>query len=396
MINKNNLYQIEYKKRPGKIKKIIFVLLVIFALTTGAVTYLKILGINPVDTIGAFAESLFSGKIFRGNGEAVSARGVEIQLEKRSSPQAGIAGNEIYIWDGSIIRCFDFNGREIMSYIQEGTKPRLLVNRDFAVAFDIEGTKISVFENGKLKFNEHVDGTILNSSLSDNNILTVVHKTEGYKGAISVYDMNSENPFLFVRKFAAMHPIWAEVDRNKNYLAVNKININETVVKTVFEFLDMVTGKPLASVDANEGVFVKNGYFRNGYFFCVSGSNVLCIDSNFKIKYNESLSQKSLSSAVKDACFSGSETAICMENGFTCIYNSNGLYRSFETGIYPVSFSFFGNTLAYNTGREIIITDKGGNIRKRINTDKEALNILIGDRGKAVLILSDSMIIMKI
>lgn len=88
-----------------------------------------------------------------------------------------------------------------VAYIEDTvtmSHPVCQVNKDAAVVYDAGGTFLAVYQKRDQVFKLDGDSTILSARLGTNGFLTVVTRSSGYKGVVSVYN-SSFSPLLDLR-----------------------------------------------------------------------------------------------------------------------------------------------------------------------------------------------------
>ena len=130
----------------------------------------------------------------------LALRSVETDASGAAAPFTHAGGDSIsfaYL-KGGILQCsaagahyYSFSGDQYAEEVPPLSQPVLSASSSAGVVYDAGGESLFLFQDGQEAFSLDVDGTLLSARVNDSGWLAVTAQQSGYKGSVTVYNVNS-------------------------------------------------------------------------------------------------------------------------------------------------------------------------------------------------------------
>ena len=130
----------------------------------------------------------------------LALRSVETDASGAAAPFTHAGGDSIsfaYL-KGGILQCsaagahyYSFSGDQYAEEVTPLSQPVLSASSSAGVVYDAGGESLFLFQDGQEAFSLDVDGTLLSARVNDSGWLAVTAQQSGYKGSVTVYNVNS-------------------------------------------------------------------------------------------------------------------------------------------------------------------------------------------------------------
>lgn len=277
------------------------------------------------------------------------------------------------------LQYFDKNGQIIWQTSIAVNKPVIRTSKDYLLVADIGGRHILVLKGKNKKWEQEVDGNIINVNMARNGFISVVHELERVRAAVSVFNTEGHRRFTFGK--AENYILSARFLLGDTQILVNSVDVSGTKVNTVLEYID-ISGKPVGGETLKEGsLFPSVWPLTSGAAFAVGDSKVVYVykenswEENIYGKTYSSMTvgDKYLVLAVsrqeRPGIFSSNRTDIQTYNidgQINTVYKIEDSVRNIQT---------FEQIIAVNTGREIFLIDPYGRLLGKISAISDVLEV---------------------
>jgi len=245
------------------------------------------------------------------------------------------------------IKVLDYSGHESLSDSFRMTRPAIVSANGRAVAFDIGGTAVRVFNNNQILSSFEVSGAIVSASINQNGWFTVsTQEGGGLRGVTTVF--NSQGAGVFRVNLGGGYILSSVLSADNRSLAV--LNLTETGSRiTLYHGLNQV--EPNNEFVLPGELIIDMRFLPNGDLLAISTNMLIIIDVNGV-------------SSAKFEFFASRLGGYIFEDGFTILHLLD----------YGVG----------HTGR-LLRLDEGGDIIAEYPTEREIASMSFGGGFLAVL-----------
>lgn len=387
------------RKRSKEGKKsglLLFILLVVVILFLAYKAYLKS---GNEDFVNIDIEKLISKVINKDSDETEETRIVEVKYEVKDKPCFEVYNNWIIKCTKYSVVALDRNGNEQWNISVLLDKPVLKSGKSGLLVADIGGRNVYFIKDKSIKWQKAVDGDIINADINDDGYTTVVHKVEGYRALMVLFDPDGQE--IFRRYIVDTFVISSHVLSSGKQVIINSLDVSGASASSYIEFTDLL-GNPFAAVVPEEGQMYPVLLFLNdGSFALLNDTTIIYYNKN-REKFWENKYEKIYASGV----LSGKYFIIAAKNDssrsnltdiFIINQNGNELEKlTIEGQVYNIFAVPRYDIAAINNKREIIFINSKGNIEGRCSSISDIQKVLILSKNEAALITKKSITIMEV
>ena len=221
-------------------------------------------------------ESEFSG--FRGllSSDAPVVTATEFTFDVgRDRVFAHMNGSTVGV--GSLgIQVFDGEGNETLREPFQMNEPAISQSGQRAIAFDIDGTALRVFNATEIITNIEANGAIVSASINQNGWFCVItHEGGGSRGTVRVYNNNGNEVYTVI--LGSGFALSAMLSNDNNSLAILNITSHGSRV-AIYRGLDEPKAEPDYAFDFIDGLIIDIFYLQNGNILALSMNSLILID----------------------------------------------------------------------------------------------------------------------
>jgi len=325
---------------------------------------------------------------------------VEVKYEIKDKPYFEVYNDWIIKCTIYNVTALDRNGREQWSIPLLLNKPMLKTGKSGLLIVDIGGRNIYFIKDKNIKWQKAVDGDIINADISEDGYVTVVHKMEGYKALVVLFDPEGQE--IFRRYIAETFVISSKVSPSGDQVIINCLDVTGANASSYIEFTDFL-GNPFAALVPKEGcMYPVLLVLNDSTFSLLDDTTMICYDKNRektweneyeRIYAGNVLSGKYFIIAVKDDSDGRSNLTDIL------IINKNGqeiCKQAIDGEVYNIFVSSDHDIAAINNKREVIFINSKGKILGRFSSISDIQKVLILSKNEVAIITKDNITITEI
>ena len=186
-------------------------------------------------------------------------------------------GGSFLIASTTGVQMFGQDGTELVFKSSVMTNPAVDTCGDYAVAFDIGGTRVYVLSKSELIYSVTTEEKIIDAAVNANGWITLCTQEEGYNGQVTVY--NREGTAVY-QWFSGENFLLAAALANSNgRMAVLTIGQEASRI-TVF---DLNSEEPRASIDISREVLIDLAFKSGDTLAAISTDHVYFLNVNGEV-----------------------------------------------------------------------------------------------------------------
>lgn len=282
---------------------------------------------------------------------------------------------------------FDTNGNLLWNEVIQMQEPELKVAGKYVLINEIGSKRISLYNGKKHLYTIQTESNIISCDLSENGDVVAVTEKPFYKGQVVVYNKKGER--IFAWDSGSYNILDADISA-KRRVAISLLNTDEGADSFI------------TSMTVNGAVKYKTELFRNTILFDVeyvgetvnafSEKGVRGISASGKVVWEDIYEDKNLSRRMigtngeKVLFFDTAES-----DEFVAISKEGKSYSPIKAESEPDCISIKEGLVAYNSGRDIILTNRSGKSVKRATCDSDIRQLHIINSGKVLAVYSSSI-----
>ena len=240
-------------------------------------------------------------------------------------------------------------------------EPILKVSDEYVLISETGGKKISLYKGKKLMFSAETEGNILTADLSAKGDVIAVTQKEYYKGQVAVFNKSGKK--IFVWDSGSYSILDAAISKGRK-VAVSLLSTDEGA-SSIIQIFD-VRGKEICKTDAFDNTVFFDMRFDGETLSLLSESKCVSMTEKGKIRWEYDFEGRKIK---KSAVFQNGNRAILFDNdgiGEIVVLKASGkAYEPIKTENMPDTININSRYVAYNNGRNAVLTNYGG---KRVLT----------------------------
>lgn len=322
----------------------------------------------------------------------------ELKYDAREHPVYTLYGEYIIQCSKDSVKGLNKNGEEQWSIPVSVANPLVKISGNSMLVADIGGKGIYVINGKAVKWSKKLDNSIINADISDNGYVSVVHEAKGYKGAVTVFNLQGGE--YFTRYIGENFTLMARVSPSGKSVVIDSVDASGVTTGTVLEFTDTF-GKPLAKVTKQDMLIPVLWYLEDDSVVTGSNNAITCFDRNGRQKWEQQFSKvfsanvvldKYIAAAVGENDKKGSEGKINVElvdsNGkFTPIYGLNDEVRDIQA---------YSNIIAVNTGNDVYFINTRGKLIRKYSSKTDIVKVCFFNKQEAAVVTKGTVTVIKI
>ena len=310
-----------------------------------------------------------------------------VAIDSAGNSQFALFDNSILCVTETSYKGYSKKGEVLWETAIRMQNPTLLVQGGYVMISETGARKISLYKGKKHLFTAETEGNIISCDLSKNGDIVAVTEKEFYKGQVVVINNNGKT--IFAWDSGSYNILDAAIAQNRR-VAVSRLNTDQgvTSIKTC---LDVNGNTIYKSENFTDNIVFDLSYIDNT-LYAVSESRLMKITKKGEIDWEYGYSDKTLSS-YKHA--SNGNTLLLFEssaNGELIVVKGSGkAYEPIKTELMPTSIDITPNRIAYNNGRDVLISKYNGKFLISATCDSDIKKLYMTDKSHALCVYTSSI-----
>lgn len=376
---------------------LLFFVLLVTVLCTAVVAYLNSKGIDIKEVS---LKDVIENRFFIGEKDSYEIECKEIEYGANLQQEFVIHKDYIIRCTKSGIEYYDKNGEEKWLFPVALNKPLVKSSGKYLLVADLETKDIYVFSGKEKIWESRLEYSILSADINNSGYVTIVHKGDRNKSAVSVY--NREGAFLFTKIKAESFVISAGVSPDTKNVIVNSVDYSGINANTGLDLYTIsggdVKGKKL------ENTILASLWFLNHDTIAAAGdSEIFLMSEDLDVKWSEKISGKVMSSNVMKNkyavfAFSSREDAgiLDTDKSHVLIVDEKGRKVSdYKLSQDIVNIACGESLIAVNTGKNIYFIDVAGQLRGSVSLEKDIKNVQFFNDKEALAVTREGIVVLK-
>ncbi|MEA4813580.1 MAG: DUF5711 family protein [Oscillospiraceae bacterium] len=236
------------KRKKGMAAALAVILVIVFAVVLVAAFWDK-LNIDALRRIVTYG----------GANQSETAENGAFEYEDAASECFASLGDDLVILTNNSVSVRDRDGKTLFTCDVQMNDPVLDVGKDKAVAYDVGGSSLVVFDAKEqcLKLTLDKNLAFISASLNDSDYLAVTAQKSGEKGCVSVYDSNMNLVFEF--NSSQRYVMNACVTADCSYLVAETLGQSDGSYISEMAVYKLKSGEQLSSLTVSGGMVLDLG-----------------------------------------------------------------------------------------------------------------------------------------
>ena len=212
---------------------------------------------------------------FSSDRTGISADFTNVSFESQTTLDAAMFKGELAIVGSSSAVLYNSTGDKTFSYKSGMENPVVIPTEKYLFAYDLGGTRYSIFSNLKRVLDTDADAVIENASMSEKGSFLLVKRARDAKHTVSVYDSSFNHVVDYHRsRFVAD----AELSPNGKRLVIVTVGNEGADLSSVVEVFEVKATEPLSRTEGRGYLPVRLEYFSDGSFALVCDTRIVFYD----------------------------------------------------------------------------------------------------------------------
>ena len=386
------------QKPTSRMSILLFFVLLVTVLCAAAVAYLNSKGIDIKEIS---LKDVIENGFFIGEKDSYEVECKEIKYGTNVQQEFVVHKDFIVRCTKSGIEYFDKNGEEKWLFPVVLNKPYVKSSGKYLFVSDLETKDVYVFSGKEKIWEDRLEYSILSADINSSGYVTVVHKSDRNKSAVSVY--NREGAFLFTKIKAESFVLSAGVSPDTKNVFINSIDYSGVNSNTGLD-LYTISGGDIKGKKFENTILASIWFLKDDTIAAAGDSEIFLLEKDLEIKWSETISGKVMSSNVMKNkyavfAFSSGENIGILNSDKSNVLIVDGKGRkvaNFKLSQDIVNISCGESFIAVNTGRNIYFIDVAGQLRGSVNFEMDIKSIQFFNDREALAVTRDGVVVLKL
>lgn len=314
-----------------------------------------------------------------------------IALDGASNAKFADLNGTVVSANETMYRGFDKNGKVLWEIPIQMQSPQLTVRGEYVLINEIGAKKVMLFRGKKQLFEEKTEGNIITADLSEKGDVVAVTEKEFYKGQVVV--LNSSGKTIFAWDSGSYTIIDAAISKSRK-VAVSLIN-TDAGADSLIVCLD-VNGNEKYKTDNFENSIIFDVEFDGEKLNAIADDRCIGLSTRGKTSWEYAYGDKLLKNY--DIAENGTKMLL-FENGgvgeIVVVSAGGKAYNTIKAETMPGVVSIKSDYIAYNSGRDIIVSDFKGKGEKRASCSADIKQAYAIYKNKIFCVYNSSIQVQK-
>ncbi|WP_038287222.1 DUF5711 family protein [Acetivibrio straminisolvens] len=372
---------------------LLFFILIIVVVCTAAVAYLNSKGI---DIKSISVRDVIANGFFIGDKDVYEVTGTLLRHEDSLNSEFEVHKSYIVRCTKNGIEYLDRNGEEQWIYPVSLNTPSVKTSGEYLLASGLESKDIYVLSGKERKWEKRLDYNIINANINSAGYVTVLHKGDRDKSAVSVF--NKQGVFLFTKVLGETYAISSEVSPSGKEVLINCVDTSGISINTGLH-LYTISGGIVSGKTFEDVIFPSIRYLNDDTIVAASDSAIYLFGRNLEEKWKKEISGKVFSLDImkgKYAVFAYSDKGMIGTAGHVLIVDAKGReVADYKIGQDIVNIAANDDFIAVNTSKCVYFIDVAGRLRGSYTSDYLINEVKFLGSNEALAITKEGVIVLK-
>ena len=379
------------------IKIFLFFALVIIVVSTAGIAYLNSSGI---DIKNISIKQFIDDKLLLKEKEGIEFSVLEYRYDVNTHPEFCTHKGFIVKCSKDSVKYIDSKSEEVWTYSIAMIRPIVKAAGDYLLVADINGKDIIVFSGMNKIWEKKLDNNITNADISASGYVTVTHKNDMARSAVTVY--NRQGIRLFDKGKAENYIISSKVSPSGRKVLINSVHVSGPNASTLLELTD-IAGKNLTGEKPEENIIYPSIMFiDDNSLFAVGDSKLKILGKDMEEKWQMPIDGNVYSSCIAwgkyaVAAISSGSGILEAEKAEVLVLDSDGKkLSSYLVNDEVKNINAYEGLIAVNTGKHVHFLDTAGKLLGKYNSKMEINEVYFLKDKVIAAVMKDSVEIVEI
>lgn len=314
-----------------------------------------------------------------------------IALDGASNAKFANLGNDMISVNETRYRGYNDKGELLWELPIQMQSPQLTVRGDYVLINETGAKKISLYKGKKKIYEKTTEGNIITADISNKGEVVAVTEKDYFKGQVVV--LNTDGKVIFAWDSGSYNILDAAIS-GKRKVAISLLN-TDVGADSVIACLD-VNGKELYRTDNFSNSLIFDLEYNGEKLNAIADNKCFGISAKGKILWEYDYEDRLL--VNYDIAQNGSKLLL-FENGgvgeIVVISAGGRAYNTIKTKSIPDTVNIKSDYIAYNSGREIIVSKFNGKGEKRVSCGADIKQAYAIQKNKVFCVYNSSIQVKK-
>lgn len=316
-----------------------------------------------------------------------SSDALPIAVDSAENAKYAEYGDAILFVNETLYRAYSQSGKLLWDSSIQMQDPTLIVRGSYVLISETGAKKVSLYKGKKHLFTENCDGNIISADLSENGDIVLVTEKDYFKGQVVVF--NKSGKIIYAWDSGSYNILDAAISKDRD-VAVSLLNTDSGADSFISCF--NVKGDTRYKTENFKNTIIFDLEYSGDRLNAISESHSIGINKKGKIIWDYSFDGKVLENY---AIAKNGSKLLLFESGSTgeiVVVSAGGKsFAPIKTETMPDHISIKSDYIAYNSGRDIIITNFKGKKFLRTSCTSDIRNLIAVDKRHAFCVYSSSI-----
>lgn len=323
------------------------------------------------------------------NKEILQDTAISIELNSEDTPNIYAFNKYIGILNKNVFKIYNSSSKIESELSLEITNPLFSSSNRFLTVAENKGQKVYLIEDKEIKWEESIEGNIVQVHVNKNGYIAVVISDTTYKTVIAMY--NSEGQKLFNTYLSNTRTVDVSISNDNKYLAIAEIDTSGTMIQSNIKIISI----DKAQTESDNSMIKKyNGESNNlitnikyqdkNKLVCMYTDSIHIIDGDTDIVLSDNKDKKITFSSIGLI-----NNIVNVEEKSTGLFTANSILNIINTNnknnvTYTVpevtkEIYTYEDVIALNLGSDVVFINTNGWLLKKYIANQEITNIVLSN-----------------
>ena len=313
-----------------------------------------------------------------------------IEFDSSTNHDIGIYKDSVVLCSKDGVRAVNKKGEEEWTVSLTLSKPFLEISHKYILVADKGGREVHVITNSSVLCTIRTDTPIISANINSAGYLAVITEEKGYKGKITVYDVNSQGQEIYKWYSGQNYITDVAISKDNKHMVVSTIDTSKGRVSGGLVFFNFSQDKPYAGVVKEDTLITNLKFFKDNMLVALGDNQVLGFSLEGEEQWSHNYEGKLLQTFhLNEEGMIGLALKEDSNRSLVRILNYKGEVKGTKEVNGVVKYIHVGDKfIAINNKRNIsLITHRGEDVAEAA-ANRDVQNILLFENNKEILVVS--------